>query len=38
MKDLLRTDPKQLELAERAVRRVKEGSSLVLFQSGLQES
>ena len=32
------TDQKQILIAERAVRRVKEGTSAVLLQSGLDES
>ena len=31
------TDRKQMEFAERAVRRVKEGTSVVLLQSGLDK-
>ena len=38
MRDLPRTDPQHMNLQERAVRRVKEGTSSVLVQSGLQES
>ena len=32
------TDRRQMRIAERAVRRVKEGTSAVLLQSGLNES
>ena len=38
MRDQRRADPKTSGIAERAVRRVKEGTSSVLVQSGLQVS